>query len=66
MTTRQQFMEAFRNDDKLWDELTPDDRTEIFVGILLGSSDVTKDSFDKVCGNYGIDWLEIKQIKELR
>ncbi len=59
-------MEAFRDDDDLWDELTPDDRAEIFVDILLGSSDVSKELFDEVCGNYGVDWLEIKQIKEPR
>ncbi|CAA6679694.1 MULTISPECIES: hypothetical protein [unclassified Lentimonas] len=39
--TRQDFMDFFRDDDRL-NLLTNDDRLEIFSQILAGSSDITK------------------------
>ncbi len=36
---REHFMDFFRNDEKL-EQLTPDDRIEIFLNVLLGSSDI--------------------------
>jgi hypothetical protein len=51
-------MDFFRDDSKLA-ALTPDDRVEIFIDILLGSSDITKELLDRLLWNYGVDNLEI-------
>ena len=45
--TRDDFMEFFRNTDKL-NQLSPDDRVEVFSTILLGSSDFKKKLFDEI------------------
>jgi hypothetical protein len=55
---REDFMKFFRDTDKL-NELTPDDRVEIFRTILLGSSDLTKDLLNEILGDYCVDNLEI-------
>jgi hypothetical protein len=55
---RQDFMDFFRNDEKL-DTLTVDDRIEIFSHILLGSSDITKDLLDSLLTDYCVDNLEV-------
>lgn len=55
---REDFMKFFRDTEKL-NELTPDDRVEIFRTILLGSSDLTKDLLNEILGDYCIDNLEI-------
>ena len=49
--TRQQFMDFFRDDAKL-NELTPDDRVEIFSTILTGGSDLTVDLLNGILGDY--------------
>ena len=46
-TTREDFMAFFRDTEKL-NELTPDDRVEIFRTVLLGSSDFTKELFNEI------------------
>lgn len=51
-------MKFFRDTEKL-NELTPDDRVEIFRTILLGSSDITKDLLNEILGDYCVDNLEI-------
>jgi hypothetical protein len=51
-------MEFFRDDEKL-NELTVDDRIEIFRTILIGSSDLTKDLLNEILGDYSIDNLEV-------
>lgn len=56
--TREDFMNFFRDDEKL-NELTVDDRLEIFTTILLGSSDLTKELLDKILSDYNVDYLEI-------
>ena len=40
--TRQDFMDCFR-DDTFFNQLTSDDRIEMFSQTLLGSSDLTKE-----------------------
>jgi hypothetical protein len=55
---REDFMKFFRDTEKL-NELTPDDRVEIFRTILLGSSDLTKDLLNEILGDYCVDNLEI-------
>lgn len=51
--TREDFMNFFRDDEKL-NELTPDDRIEIFKGILLGESDITKELLNELCSDYNV------------
>jgi len=60
--TRAEFMQFFRNDDKI-NELTADDRIEIFSSILLGSSDLTKELIDSVLSDYCITNLEVIHLK---
>jgi hypothetical protein len=59
--TREDFMKFFRDTEKL-NELTPDDRVEIFRTILLGSSDFSKDLLNEVLGDYCVDNLEVIEI----
>lgn len=55
---REDFMKFFRNDEKL-NELTIDDRIEIFRTILAGSSDLTKELLDEILEDYSVLNLEI-------
>lgn len=56
--TREDFMNFFRDDEKL-NKLTADDRVEIFRTILIGSSDLTKDLLNDILGDYSVDDLEV-------
>ena len=56
--SREDFMKFFRDTEKL-NELTPDDRVEIFRTILLGSSDFSKDLLNEILGDYCVDNLEV-------
>ncbi len=56
--TRDDFI-AFYRDEHALNTLSPDDRIEIFCGVLLGSSDFTKELLDEVLSDYGIEHLEI-------
>ena len=60
--TRDDFMNFFRDDEKL-NELSPDDRIEVFSTILLGSSDFKKKLFDEIFIDYDISHLEVIEIK---
>lgn len=59
--SREDFMKFFRDTEKL-NELTPDDRVEIFRTILLGSSDLTMDLLNEILGDYSVDNLEVIEI----
>lgn len=59
--SREDFMKFFRDDEKL-NELTVDDRVEIFRTILVGSSDLTKDLLNEILGDYCVDNLEVIEI----
>lgn len=59
--SREDFMKFFRDTEKL-NELTIDDRIEIFRTILIGSSDLTKDLLNEILRDYCIDNLEVKEI----
>ena len=61
--TREDFMKFFRDTEKL-NELTPDDRVEIFRTILLGSSDFSKDLLTEILEDYCIDNLEVIEIND--
>ena len=56
--TREDFMAFFRDTEKL-NELSPDDRVEIFRTALLGSSDFTIDLFNEILIDYSVDHLEV-------
>lgn len=59
--SREDFVNFFRDTEKL-NELTPDDRVEIFRTILLGSSDFSKDLLNEILGDYSVDNLEVIEI----
>ena len=59
---RENFMKFFRDDEKL-NELSADDRVEIFKTILVGSSDLTKDLLDEILEDYSVSNLEIIEIQ---
>ncbi|MDD8019126.1 MAG: hypothetical protein PHP42_12185 [Bacteroidota bacterium] len=61
--TREDFMEFFRDDDKL-QTLTADDRIEIFSQILLGQSDFTKELLESIFQDY--DVTEIAVVERIK
>lgn len=56
--TREHFMRFFRDDEKL-NELTVDDRIEIFKTILAGSSDFTKELLNDILLDYSVSNIEV-------
>jgi hypothetical protein len=56
--SREDFMKFFRDTEKL-NELSIDDRIEIFRTILVGSSDLTKDLLNEILGDYCVDNIEV-------
>lgn len=61
--TREDFMNFFRDVDKM-NELTPDDRIEIFRSVLLGSTDITKELLDDLINNYSVGNLEVIELRD--
>ncbi len=59
--TRDDFMNFFRDDECL-NQLSPDDRIEVFSQILLGSFDFTKELLDDILSDYSVDTLEIVEV----
>nr|WP_228275339.1 hypothetical protein [Acinetobacter baumannii] len=53
-------MDFFRNDEKL-EQLTPDDRIEIFLNVLLGSSDIDVKLLNELLNNYDIRNIVISE-----
>jgi len=51
--TPEDFMAFFR-DDAMLNQLTADDRFEIFSQIMQGSSDFSKDMLDEVLSSYNV------------
>jgi hypothetical protein len=56
--TREQFMNFFR-DDEMLNQLSVDDRLEIFESILIGSSDFTAEHLQRILYDYQVEHLEI-------
>lgn len=56
--TREHFMRFFRDDEKL-NELTVDDRIDIFKTILAGSSDFTKELLNDILLDYSVSNIEV-------
>ena len=61
--SREHFMRFFRDDEKL-NELTVDDRIEIFKTILAGSSDFTKELLNDILDDYSVSNLEVIENSE--
>ena len=59
--SRQDFIDFFRDDDRL-NLLTNDDRLEIFTQILAGSSDITKELLDGLLSDYSVGRLKLVQV----
>lgn len=57
---REDFMEAWRNDDDLAQTLTPDDCVELFLSSLMGSSDFTPELFVDLFLGYGVIDQEVR------
>lgn len=55
---RDEFMEFFRNIERL-NELSVDDRIEVFSTILLGSSDFTAELLNDIFNDYCVDTLDV-------
>ena len=56
-------MRFFRDDEKL-NELTVDDRIEIFKTILAGSSDFTKELLNDILLDYSVSNIEVIENSE--
>jgi hypothetical protein len=56
--TRDDFMDFFRDDEKL-NTLSNDDRIEIFRTILAGSSDITAELLNDILDDYGINYIAV-------
>ena len=61
--SRDDFMNFFRDDEKL-NELTVDDRIEIFSTVLTGRSDLTIDLLNGILADYSVSNLEVIEIKD--
>lgn len=59
---REDFMNFFRDEEKL-NTLSSDDRVEIFLQVLQGSSDITKELLNELICDYNVHNLKISQIK---
>ncbi len=57
----QMFMDFFR-DDEMLNQLTADDRIEIFMEVLLGSSDITKELLEQLLSDYGVGGLQVVEV----
>jgi len=62
--TREEVMRFLRQEN-IHEILSPDDCLEIFLNILGGSSDLTKEILDRLLSNYGIDIRNIVTIEGL-
>ena len=55
---RADFMAVWRSDE-INDELTADDRVEIFLTALKGSSDLTRKLLVELCDDYGENLTDV-------
>lgn len=60
--SRDDFMKFFRDDEKL-SSLSPDDRIEVFLQILQGGSDITKELLYELTCDYDVGNLKISEAK---
>jgi len=60
--SREDFMTFFRDEEKL-NLLSVDDRIEVFLSILLGSSDFKKELFNELLSDYCVNELEVIEVE---
>jgi hypothetical protein len=59
--SRDEFMDFFRDGERL-SALSPDDRAEIFTGILAGSGDITAGLLNGIIADYGVGNLKVVEV----
>lgn len=59
--TRDEFMEAYRNDARFGESLTVEDCKEIFLTVLKGSTDITADLLQELANEYECNYVRIYQ-----
>lgn len=63
MLNRNQFMKFFRDEDTL-NNLSAEDRKEIFKTILQGSSDITAELLNGIIADYNVQDLEVLDLSD--
>lgn len=63
MITKQQFFEYYRS-NKYSEELTREEKTEVFLMSLEGSSDITIDLLFALCNEYDVDFGKLLEGEE--
>lgn len=63
VVSREEFMDAFRNDNWLNENLTVDDRIEIWQTVLVGSSDITYERLNSLLSDFGVNDIEVVQVE---
>jgi hypothetical protein len=58
MITREQFLEYFRSENYA-EELSVEDKIEVFSTALAGSSDITYSLLESVCADYDVNLEDI-------
>lgn len=62
--TRGVFMAIYRDENFNEEGITPDDRHEIFGGIMLGSSDFNAEEMNQMLSNYNVTDIQAVDITE--
>lgn len=56
---RDVFMTLFRESINLVDTMSADDCVEVFLGVLQGEQDLTRELLEKLCNEYGTNLEEV-------
>lgn len=56
---RDVFMTLFRESINLVDTMSADDCVEVFLGVLKGEQDLTRELLEKLCNEYGTNLEEV-------
>lgn len=56
---RDVFMTLFRESTNLVDTMSADDCVEVFLGVLKGEQDLTRELLEKLCNEYGTNLEEV-------
>lgn len=56
---RDVFMTLFRESINLVDTMSADDCVEVFLGVLKGEQDLTRELLEKLCNEYGTHLEEV-------
>jgi len=62
--TRGVFMAIYRDENFNEEGITPDDRAEVFSGIMLGSSDFNAEEMNQMLSNYNVTDIQAVDITE--